>query len=121
MHTNENSEEKTSIILAFAPLHRLALGLASGIVLGGLLFIATLLQTINGMKPDKGLGLLKQFFWGYSVSPGGAFIGLLWAFVVGFALGWIFSLFRNLAVWIWLTAVRSRAEMNQYSDFLDHL
>ena len=121
MHTNENSGEKTSILLAFAPLHRLALGLASGIVLGGLLFIATLVQTINGVGPDRGLGLLRQFFWGYSVSPAGAFIGFLWTFLAGFALGWIFSLFRNLAVWIWLTTVRSRAEMDQYSDFLDHL
>lgn len=121
MHTSESGEEKTSIILAFAPLHRAALGFASGIVLGGLLFAATLLQTMKGMNPDSGLGLLKQFFWGYSISLGGAFAGFLWGFVAGFALGWTFSLFRNLVIWVWLTAVRSRAEMDQYSDFLDHL
>lgn len=121
MHTNENGDEKTPIVLAFAPLHRMALGLALGIVLGGLLFIATLVQAMKGMNPDSGLGLINQFFWGYSVSVGGAFIGFLWAFVAGFGLGWAFSLFRNLVIWIWLTAVRSRAEMDQYSDFLDHL
>ena len=121
MPTNENSADKSSLMLAFAPLHREALGLASGVVLGGLLFIATLVQVVKRVNPDLGLGLLKQFFWGYSVSLGGAFIGLLWAFGLGFALGWGFSLFRNLVIWVWLTAVRSRAEMDQYSDFLDHL
>jgi hypothetical protein len=40
---------------------------------------------------------------------------------VGFVLGYGFALIRNAALWIWLTTVRSRAEMEQYSDFLDRM
>jgi hypothetical protein len=40
---------------------------------------------------------------------------------VGFIFGWSLALIRNAAVWIWLTVIRSRAEMSEYSDLLDHL
>jgi hypothetical protein len=115
----QGNTEEAYLRLAFAPIHRKALGMAFGIVLGGLLFIATLVLAIRGGKSY--FDLLNQFFWGYSVSLVGAFIGFLWAFGVGFALGWCFAVTRNLVIWIWLTVVRSRAEMDQYSDFLDHL
>jgi len=108
------------LLRAFAPLHRGALGIASGVVVGGLLATATLLLAIRG-NPTPNFDLLAQFFWGYSVSWRGVFVGLLWGFGVGFMLGYGFALIRNAAVWIWLTVIRSRAEMDQYSDFLDHL
>ncbi len=108
------------LLRAFAPLHRGALGVASGVVVGGLLAITTLLLRIRG-NPTPNFDLLAQFFWGYSVTWRGVFIGLLWGFGVGFVLGYGFALVRNAAVWIWLTVIRSRAEMDQYSDFLDHL
>jgi len=121
MSGSEDKAERRSLLLAFAPLHRAGLGLASGVVLGGLLFASTLALVIRGGYPEPNLGLLAQFFWGYSISLSGAFVGLLWGFGVGFVLGWGFALVRNAAVWIWLTVIRSRAEMEQYSDFLDHL
>ena len=49
------------------------------------------------------------------------FIPVLILFGVGFVLGYGFAFTRNAAVWLWLTVIRSRAEMDQYSDFLDHL
>jgi tetrahydromethanopterin S-methyltransferase subunit G len=109
------------LLRAFAPLHRSALGIACGVVVGGLLFMVTVISTLRGTFPAPNLYLLAQFFWGYSVSWPGAFIGLLWGAVVGFVLGYGFALVRNAAVWLWLTVIRSRAEMEQYSDFLDHL
>jgi hypothetical protein len=122
MLAKDISTDKTPLMLAFAPLHRNALGLACGTVLGGVVFTATLALVIKGgNQVGSNLILLNQFFWGYSVNLGGAFIGFLWAFGVGFALGWCFAVTRNLVIWIWLTVVRSRAEMDQYSDFLDHL
>jgi hypothetical protein len=109
------------LLRAFAPLHRSALGIACGVVLGAVLFGVTVISVLRGLFPAPNLTLLAQFFWGYSVTWRGAFIGLIWGWVVGFILGYGFALARNTAVWLWLTVIRSRAEMEQYSDFLDHL
>ena len=121
MPAQKETTESTSLVLAFAPLHRAALGIACGVVLGALLFVATLGLLMRGGYPEPNLNLLAQFLWGYSISWRGLFIGLLWGFGVGFGLGWVFALVRNAVSWIWLTVIRSRAEMEHYADFLDHL
>ena len=121
MQMHENRVGRDPLLLAFAPLHRSAFGVASGVVLGGLLSAATLVMVIKGEYHQLNLDLLAQFFWGYSVTWPGIFVGFLWGFAAGFGLGWGFALVRNAVVWIWLTLIRSRAEMEQYSDFLDHL
>ena len=115
--------DETSLLLrAFAPLHRVAMAIAGGVVGSGLLGIITLVLLLRGTDEAITAGsLIGQFFWGYSVSWSGVLIGLVWGFVLGFVLGYGFALFRNAVVWLWLTLVRSRAEMEQYSDFLDHL
>src|SRR5215831_2588955 len=121
---SSNPKLSTTDDLAWALLLRtlapLAMGVAWGVVCGGLLALATLILVLRG--PDQlNLNLLNQFLWGYRVSVGGIFIGLFWGAGVGFALGYGFALAHNAAVWIWLTVVRSKAEMDQCSDFLDHL
>lgn len=121
MPAQENQIVPNPLLLAFASIHRRALGVACGSVLGGLLSIATLILVGKRYDPPFGLGLLGQFFWGYSVSWQGVFIGFVWGMVVGFIFGWSLALVRNAAVWIWLTVIRSVAEMDEYSDFLDHL
>jgi hypothetical protein len=121
MPDNDKSDNSPPL-LAFGPVRRIALGMAFGVVFGGSVFLATLIVMLK--KGDANLiqlELLNQFFWGYSVSLSGALIGLAWGFGTGFVLGWLLAAVRNTVVWIWLTAVRSRAEMDQYSDFLDHL
>jgi hypothetical protein len=98
------------------------MGIASGVVTSGLLTITSLVLVLRGTDEARTAGsLVGQFLWGYSVSWSGVLIGLLWGFAVGFVLGYGFALVRNSAVWLWLTVIRSRAEMDQYSDFLDHL
>jgi len=110
------------LVRAFAPLHRMAMGVAWGTVLGAIIFLMTAALLIKGgVRIGPTLRLLNEFFFGYSVTWPGAFIGLLWGFGVGFMLGWGFALVRNLACWVWLTVIRSRAEMEQYGDFLDHM
>jgi len=121
MAVEDSPEVRSALLLAFAPLHRLAMGVAVGVVLGGLVFLVTIVQAIRGGVPAPNLWLLGQFFIGYRVTIPGAFIGLLWGFAVGFFLGWGFALLRNVINWIWLTVIRSRAEMEEYGDFLDHL
>lgn len=117
----KNQIAPNPLLLAFAPIDRRALGAACGSILGSLLSIATLILAAQRYDPPFGLGLLSQFFWGYSVSWQGVFIGFLWGMGVGFIFGWSLAVFRNAAVWIWLTVIRSVAEMDEYSDFLDHL
>ena len=123
MAEDESKEQLPSpLLLAFAPMHRTAMGVAFGVVCGGLLFIMTAALLLKGGYPiGPNLSLLGQYFPGYSVTVLGAFIGLLWGFGVGFILGWGFAVARNAIVWAWLTLVRSRAEMDEYGDFLDHM
>ena len=109
------------LLRAFAPLHRSALGIACGVVVGGVICLATVVLVVQGGYRDEKFYLLAQFFWGYSVSWPGTLIGFVWGWIVGFVLGYGFALVRNAAIWMWLTVIRSRAEMEQYCDFLDHL
>lgn len=110
------------VLLAFAPLHRLGMGMAGGVVFGGGLFLMTVVLLLRGGYPvGPTLGLLGHFFIGYTVTWPGALIGLAWGFFAGFLLGYAFALAHNIAVWLWLMVVKSRAEMEQYGDFLDHM
>lgn len=119
--TDTSQPPALPLLRAFAPLHTVALGVACGVVLGGGIFFVTVALLIHSEHPTSIMGLLGQFFYKYSLSWKGAFIGLLWGLGTGFVLGWSFALLRNFALWAWLTVVRSRAEMKHYSDFLDHL
>jgi hypothetical protein len=121
MYEKTESKVPSPLLLAFAPLHRTALGLGFGLVMGSLIFAMTLIAVARGGFPEPNLWILRAFLYGYRVSLLGAFVGFLWGFAVGFAIGWSFALLRNFAAWIWLTIIRSRAEMEQYGDFLDHL
>ncbi|MGH9814514.1 MAG: hypothetical protein ACRD5F_13980 [Candidatus Acidiferrales bacterium] len=110
------------VLLAFAPLHRMGMGMAGGVVFGGGLFLMTIALLLRGGYPiGPKLSLLSHFFSGYSVTWPGSLLGLAWGFVAGFFLGYSFALAHNLAVWLWLVVVKSRAEMDQYGDFLDHM
>lgn len=122
MNEDLKPQVPSPLLLAFAPLHRLALGVAVGIVVSALLFLMTLGLVVKGGYPvGPNLALLGQYFFGYTVTFPGAFVGLFWGFVTGFLCGYGFALLRNLCVWLWLTLIRSRAEMDQYGDFLDHM
>jgi hypothetical protein len=80
-------------------LNAQAWGISAGLLLGGGLFLATILLIIRG-GPNLGqhLSLLRVFFPGYSVTWPGAFIGFIYAFVVGYGLGRIIgSVYNRLA------------------------
>lgn len=69
-------------------LNARAWGIAFGLVLGGGLFLATLFLVIKGgPTPGQHLQLLGAFFPGFRVSVLGSFVGFVYAFVVGYALG----------------------------------
>ena len=77
----------------------IALGISGFVNFGLLLFLATAVLLIKG-GPEVGpnLELLANYFVGFRVTWGGAFIGLLEGGVAGFALGWIIASLMNLLV-----------------------
>jgi hypothetical protein len=82
-----------------------AWGVAFGVVGGVGLFIATIVLVLRG-GPNVGsnLGLLAAFLPGYRVTVAGAFIGFIYLFVIGYALGRLIGVVYNR-----VSAPRSRA------------
>jgi hypothetical protein len=116
---NETLEQE--LLLAFAPLHKRAFGMAVGsaeAVAIALFTVAGVLRDPEGHGP---LGLLGEYLAGYGVSWAGVAIGAAWCFFVGFVAGWFVAFARNLAVAVWMFAVRTRAELRATRDFLDHI
>ena len=108
-----------SAALLFLPVDKRAFGAAIGCALG-LVIAAITVATLLIPEPFH-LGLLSNYFAGYSVSWWGAIVGGLWGFCVGFVAGWLIAFTRNLSLAVSLFLLRSKAELNQTSDFLDHI
>ena len=104
----------------FAPLDKRAFGVAFGV--SGALAIAgvTIADLLLG-TPWAGLGLLSEYFAGYTVSWPGVLIGGAWGFAVAFCAGWLLAFVRNFTLALSLFMLRSRAELDETSDFLDHI
>ncbi|MCB9832903.1 MAG: hypothetical protein H6807_10535 [Planctomycetes bacterium] len=91
-------EDKAALATYVNRLNGKAWGIALGMLCGfGLLFATIFLVAKGGEDVGQHLGLLCNYFPGYSVTYGGAFIGFAYAFVVGFAIGRSICLFYNLA------------------------
>ena len=110
-----------ALLLAFAPMHKRAFGVATGTAAALLLALLTAAALLLPSARDFPLELLNEYFAGYSVSWSGVFIGAGWGFVVGFVAGWFTAFCRNLALAISAFLIRVRAELSQTRDFLDHI
>lgn len=79
-------------------LNSRAWGITIGSLMGFGLLAATLFLVIKG-GPNVGqhLGLLSVYFPGYSVTVGGAFVGFVYAFVLGYGAG---SLIGRVYNWL---------------------
>lgn len=77
-------------------LNARAWGISAGLFLGGGLFLATIFLVIRG-GPNVGqhLAMLRVFFPGYSVTWLGAFVGFIYAFVLGYGLGRVIGYVYN--------------------------
>jgi hypothetical protein len=106
---------------ALAPIDRRAFGVALGTVCGLGAFLLTVAGLLRSPGPGPNLELLGQYFPGYSLSPVGALVGLVWAFAYGFCAGWFLALVRNLGISAWIFIVRGRHELAKTRDFLDHI
>ena len=118
--TGEQRAQNT-IVLAFAPLHKAAMGVASGVVFASIFAIVTLLDLMVDPQQTAGLGLLAQYFYGYDVSILGALIGFAWGFAVGFVAGWFLAFARNVVLAIWILYFRARADWLATKDLLDYV
>jgi hypothetical protein len=104
-----------------APMHKRAFGIAVGATAGTLIFVLTAFHVIVNPPNALNIALLGQYFYGYTVTWRGAFIGLAWGLATGFIAGWFVAFVRNLVVTVTVFALKTRAELEQTSDFLDHI
>lgn len=104
----------------FAPLDKRAFGIALGVA-GAMSVAGITILDLVVPEPWRGLALLSQYFAGYTLSWTGALIGAVWGFAVAFCAGWLLAFVRNLTLALLLFMVRSRAELDDASDFLDHI
>jgi hypothetical protein len=104
-----------------APVHKRALGVAVGLVFGVMIFAVTVFHVVLRPVTAPDIALLAQFFYGYTVSWRGAFVGLLWGFFTGFVAGWFVAFARNFIGAVTAFLFRAKAELSQTKDFLDHI
>jgi hypothetical protein len=105
----------------FLPLHKRALGVAFGVAAALVVFALTAIYIIRAPQGAPDLGLLRNYFAGYSVTWPGAFIGAAWAGFVGYVAGWFLAFLRNFVLATELMIVRARSELAQTRDFLDQI
>lgn len=120
-HGDQSDEVPEELLLAFAPIHKRAFGLAVGTALGGLLALATIVATLFPEGRAGGLALLSQYFVGYTVSWTGALVGFAWAGFAGFVVGWFTAFCRNLMIAVQIWYGRTKQELRATHDFLDHI
>ncbi len=120
LESSEDDSIPDATALLFAPLDKRAFGAAIGAACAFLVAAATA-EALLRNPGWKGLDLLANYFAGYSVSWPGAAIGAVWSFGVGFVLGWLVAFTRNLTLAISLFLLRGRSELDETSDFLDHI
>ena len=115
------SQLSQELLLAFAPLHKAAFGVAIGTVCALLVFVATAVTLLRHTQTLVPLELLAVYFRGYSVSWSGALVGAVWGGFAGFVFGWFTAFCRNFIMAVSLFVIRTRAELARTRDFLDHV
>ena len=74
-------------------------GALVGAVTGGLLWLATNVLVVQGGEVvGPHLALLSAYFPGYSVTLAGSFVGAVYGFVTGYAIGFLICRVYNLLV-----------------------
>jgi hypothetical protein len=96
MTTDQHSIDDELIDRTVLRMNSRATAVGFGLLCGGVLFIATVFLALrDGPGAGPHLGLLGQYFPGYSVTILGAFVGFVYAFVIGGAAGHLLSAIYN--------------------------
>ncbi|MEL7060977.1 MAG: hypothetical protein AAGN46_13225 [Acidobacteriota bacterium] len=96
-----NDQELLLVARTVARLRAAIVALVTSMVCGVGLFAATLWLVIKGGEVvGPNLGLLRNFFPGYSVTWSGSFVGLFYGALTGAALGFcVAALYNAFAGW----------------------
>ena len=96
--TRLTPQENQTVRREILRLNSKAWGVATGLLAGLSLLTATLFLVLKGGEHvGQHLGLLSVYFPGYSVTLGGAFVGFVYLFVIGYALGRLIGFVYNVA------------------------
>lgn len=101
-------------------VHVWALGIAVGTTAALAVFVLTAVHLLAGL-PGNQIGLLSQYLYGYDVTWPGAFVGVVWMWGYGFVGGCALAVAHNVAMRLWLFVVRTRTELSQQRNLIDHL
>jgi hypothetical protein len=116
----ESKSTDDLVIQSFAKLHRSALGIALGLLSGLVVFAATAILLIEGgTHVGPTLGLLGQYFVGYSVTWLGSLAGLFYGFAFGFIVGWSVAFLRNLFLSGFLQVIKLKARLSNIGELYD--
>ena len=95
----QTDDETRELRNTLARLNARAWGIAMGLLLGGGLFLATIILVARGgPRVGQHLVLIREYFPGYSVTVVGSFIGFVYGFVLGYAIGRIIGVVYNRLV-----------------------
>ncbi len=97
--TTPQERELELIHRAVARLRASIIAVVFGMVGGTGLFLATVwLLVLGGSRVGLHLGLLGNYFPGYTVTWGGAFLGFFYGALTGAAVGWLMAWIYNRVV-----------------------
>ena len=99
----------------FSKLDRRIFGVSLGIVSGVLLAAVTWFMVLT-QTATPNLEVLSEYLPGYTVTPFGSVVGLLYGFVYGFLIGWLFALLRNSGMILTLVLAHRRLERRLMRD-----
>ena len=110
------------IISTFARIDKTAFAVSVGTVCGVLIWIATIILLLKGGdNVGTNMRLLGQYFFGYTVSFQGAFIGLAYSFFWGFLFGWLFAYLRNFFTGLFIYRIKKSSELRSFKNFIDYI
>ena len=93
---NQHSLDEDLIDRSLLRLNTIATAVGLGMLFGVVLFVTTLFLALrDGAYAGPHLGLLGQYFPGYSVTVFGSVVGFFYAFVVGATAGFLLSSIYN--------------------------
>lgn len=111
-----------AVLKTLARMDKLAFATAIGTVCGLAVFLATIWILVRGpFGEGPTLWLLNQYFYGYTLSTKGAFVGFGYSFFWGFFFGWLIAYLRNLVIGIFLYYVKKEAEASSFKNLLDYI
>lgn len=94
-------DESARLEAALVRMNARAWGVAVGLLLGGGLFLATIVLVLRGGdRVGPHLGLLAAYFPGFRVTLAGSVIGALYGLGLGYVIGWMIGkLYNQLVDW----------------------